>query len=108
MKRTSVLGISAIVLLLTAMISTLLAAGWLWGLDGVRAMQALGGWLKLPMELFTFLGDEQFYLVAIPLDNSESSFGPSFSPDGRRLALSSPTFARSSKCLSATRESGPP
>ena len=32
-----------------------------------RAFQALGGWLRTPMVIFTFLGDEQFYLIAIPL-----------------------------------------
>jgi hypothetical protein len=30
-------------------------------------VQALGGWLKLPMLVFTFLGDERFYLAIIPL-----------------------------------------
>lgn len=67
MKKTSTLGIIAIVMLLVSLAITLIFDGRLWALDGVRAMQALGGWLKLPMEIFTFLGDEQFYLLAIPL-----------------------------------------
>ncbi len=67
MKKTSTLAIIAILALLASLALTLVAGGWLWALDGVRAMQALGGWLKLPMRIFTFLGDEQFYLIAIPL-----------------------------------------
>ncbi len=67
MKKTSVLRVVAIIAALVALGVTLAAGGWLWALDGVRAMQALGGWLKLPMRIFTFLGDEQFYLIAIPL-----------------------------------------
>ena len=30
-------------------------------------VEGLGGWLTAPMRIITFLGDEQFYLVAIPL-----------------------------------------
>ncbi len=67
MKKTSTLGLIAVVALLVSMAITLIFGGRLWALDGVRAMQALGGWLKLPMQVFTFLGDEQFYLIAIPL-----------------------------------------
>ena len=67
MRKISTLGIIAIVALLVSLAITLISGGWLWALDGVRGMQALGGWLKLPMEIFTFLGDEQFYLIAIPL-----------------------------------------
>lgn len=67
MKKTSTLAIIAIVTLLVVLVATLIAGGRLWALDGVRAMQALGGWLKLPMRAFTFLGDEQFYLIAILL-----------------------------------------
>lgn len=67
MKKPSILNIIAVVALLLSLALTLIFGGRLWALDGVRAMQALGGWLKLPMEIFTFLGDEQFYLIAIPL-----------------------------------------
>ncbi len=67
MKKISTLGIIAIAALLAAFALTLIFGGRLWALDGVQALQALGGWLKLPMEAFTFLGDEQFYLLAIPL-----------------------------------------
>lgn len=67
MKRTATLNTIAIVALLLSLALTLVAAGWLWGLEGVRGMQALGGWLKLPMKIVTFLGEEQFYLLAIPL-----------------------------------------
>lgn len=67
MNKPSTLGISALVALLLSLALTLVAGGWLWALDGVRAAQGLGGWLELPMRAFTFLGDEQFYLLAIPL-----------------------------------------
>ncbi len=67
MKKTSTLNIIAGAALLLSLALTLAFGGGLWALDGVRGVQALGGWLKLPMQFFTFLGDEQFYLVAIPL-----------------------------------------
>lgn len=67
MKRTSVLKSSAAVALPLALIVTLLAAGWLWSLSGVLGLQALGGWLTAPMRVITFLGDERFYLIAIPM-----------------------------------------
>ncbi len=67
MKKTSTLGIIALIALLLALVVTLVTGRWLWALDGVRSFQAFGGWLKLPMEIFTFFGDEQFYLLAIPL-----------------------------------------
>ncbi len=67
MKKTANLTITAVVALLLALALTLVAADWLWSVNGNLALQSLGGWLKLPMDLFTFLGDEQFYLVALPL-----------------------------------------
>lgn len=67
MKKTSTLSIVAVGALLVSLAITLIAGGQLWTLAGVQAVQGLGGWLKLPMEVFTFLGDEQFYLIAIPL-----------------------------------------
>lgn len=67
MKKTSVLGASALVVVPLALIITALAAGWLWSLAGVIGLQALGGWLTMPLRVITFLGDEQFYLIAIPL-----------------------------------------
>jgi len=67
MKRTSVLKSSAAAALPLALIATLFAAGWLWSLSGTLGLQALGNWLTVPMRAITFLGDEQFYLIAIPL-----------------------------------------
>jgi membrane-associated phospholipid phosphatase len=67
MRRIQILGLITLLAILVTLAITVFAGGWLWSLDGVRAMQALGGWLKLPMQIFTFLGDEQFYLIAISL-----------------------------------------
>ena len=67
MKKTSTLGIIAIVALLVALVLTLIFGGALWDVGGNAALQGLGGWLKLPMAIFTFLGDEQFYLLLVPL-----------------------------------------
>jgi membrane-associated phospholipid phosphatase len=40
---------------------------WLdWGIPIITWLQGLGLWLKSPMELFTFLGTEEFYLVVMP------------------------------------------
>jgi len=38
-----------------------------WGLDLIRALQNLGTWLLTPMQAFTFLGNEIFFMVALPL-----------------------------------------
>ncbi len=54
-------------LLIVAAAATAIFGSGLWHLAPVAAFQALGRWLKTPMTLFTFLGDEQFYLVVIPL-----------------------------------------
>jgi len=67
MKKTSTLGIIAIVALLTALILTLIFGAALWDVGGNGALQSLGGWLKLPMQIFTFLGGEEFYLLLVPL-----------------------------------------
>ena len=67
MKKTSTLGIIAIVALLIALVLTLIFGSALWEVGGNAALQSLGGWLKLPMAIFTFLGDEQFYLLLVPL-----------------------------------------
>lgn len=67
MKNARPLTVIAFVALAVAAILTALFGAALWELSWVQAVQSLGGWLKLPMEFFTFLGDEQFYLVAIPL-----------------------------------------
>ena len=40
---------------------------WLdWGIPVIRWLQGLGDWLRAPMEFFTFLGTEQFYLLVMP------------------------------------------
>ena len=64
MKRPAAL---TLIPLLAVLALTLAASDWLWSLAGNTGMQALGGWLALPMRIFTFLGDEQFYLIAIPV-----------------------------------------
>ncbi len=38
-----------------------------WALDFIRAFQGLGGWFAPPMYFFTFLGTEEFFLLALPL-----------------------------------------
>ena len=37
------------------------------GIDWIIAIQSLGSWLKLPMEFFTFLGNENFFFLVLPL-----------------------------------------
>jgi membrane-associated phospholipid phosphatase len=66
MNRKHILAVIALALLLAALL-TVLFGPWLWSLDVVRGLQALGGWLTLPMRLFTLLGNDLFYLTAIPL-----------------------------------------
>lgn len=40
---------------------------WLsWGLDLARALQSLGSWLTAPMQLFSLLGTEEFYMLLLP------------------------------------------
>jgi membrane-associated phospholipid phosphatase len=67
MNRKGIMGMIALAALLLVALLTVILGNRLWSLDGVRALQALGGWLKLPMRIFTFLGDDLFYLTAIPL-----------------------------------------
>jgi membrane-associated phospholipid phosphatase len=40
---------------------------WTSGVEWVVMIQSLGGWLRGPMEFFTFLGYENFYLLILPL-----------------------------------------
>ena len=44
-----------------------MAGEWLWSIAGNRALQSLGVGLALPARVATFLGDEQFYLILIPI-----------------------------------------
>lgn len=37
------------------------------GIDWIIAIQSLGGWLELPMQFFTFLGNENFFFLVLPL-----------------------------------------
>lgn len=37
------------------------------GIDWILAIQSLGSWLELPMEFFTFLGNENFFFLVLPL-----------------------------------------
>ncbi len=37
------------------------------GIACIIALQGLGGWLEIPMKLFSFLGSEVFFLLALPI-----------------------------------------
>ena len=37
------------------------------GIDWIIAIQSLDGWLELPMQFFTFLGQENFFFLVLPL-----------------------------------------
>jgi membrane-associated phospholipid phosphatase len=37
------------------------------GIDWILAIQALGTWLEVPMKFFTFLGNENFFFLVLPL-----------------------------------------
>src|SRR5574339_98209 len=37
------------------------------GINWIIAIQSLGSWLELPMEIFTFLGNENFFFLVLPL-----------------------------------------
>jgi len=37
------------------------------GIDWIIAIQSLGNWLELPMQFFTFLGNENFFFLVLPL-----------------------------------------
>ena len=37
-----------------------------WGIQIIQGVQALGEWLKVPMLLFSLLGNELFYLLVAP------------------------------------------
>jgi membrane-associated phospholipid phosphatase len=37
------------------------------GIDWIVAIQSLGNWLELPMEFFSFLGQENFFFLVLPL-----------------------------------------
>ena len=37
------------------------------GIDWIIAIQSLGSWLELPMQFFTFLGQENFFFLVLPL-----------------------------------------
>ena len=37
------------------------------GVDWIIAIQGLGAWLEVPMKFFSFLGTENFFLLALPL-----------------------------------------
>jgi membrane-associated phospholipid phosphatase len=40
---------------------------WESGIAFVLAMQSLGAWLEAPMEFFSFLGSEEFFLLVLPV-----------------------------------------
>jgi membrane-associated phospholipid phosphatase len=41
---------------------------WLeWGYPVIQWIQGLGDWLLAPMEIFTFMGTENFYLIVLPV-----------------------------------------
>ncbi|HEX5840111.1 MAG TPA: phosphatase PAP2 family protein [Anaerolineales bacterium] len=37
------------------------------GIDWIIAIQSLGAWLELPMQILTFLGNENFFFLVLPL-----------------------------------------
>lgn len=40
---------------------------WLeWGIPVIKWLQSLGEWLVLPMKFFTYLGDQEFYILVMP------------------------------------------
>lgn len=38
-----------------------------WGISLILALQDWGDWLITPMNILTFLGDQDFFLIALPL-----------------------------------------
>jgi membrane-associated phospholipid phosphatase len=38
-----------------------------WGISVIAWLQNLGDWLTTPMQIFTFLGNEEFYLLVLPV-----------------------------------------
>ena len=107
MKKTSTFGIIAIAAFFIALVLTLIFGAALWDVGGDGTLQGLGGWLKLPMAIFTFLGDEQFFLLLVPLVywclNKE--LGADL---GVLLVLSSSPTPRSSRSSSTAGRSGRP
>jgi membrane-associated phospholipid phosphatase len=67
MNRKHIVALIALALLLFVALLTVFFGTWLWSLAGGRALQALGDWLTPPMRILTFLGDNLFYLIAMPL-----------------------------------------
>jgi membrane-associated phospholipid phosphatase len=40
---------------------------WLeWGIPVIKWLQSLGEWLVVPMKFFTYLGDQEFYILIMP------------------------------------------
>lgn len=37
------------------------------GLDWIVAIQSLGGWLEVPMRLFSLLGSQEIFFLVLPL-----------------------------------------
>jgi membrane-associated phospholipid phosphatase len=37
-----------------------------WGIPIIKWLQALGDWLVLPMQIFTYLGNKEFYILVAP------------------------------------------
>ncbi len=38
-----------------------------WGIEFILSLQAMGNWLIAPMNFFTFLGNEEFFLLVLPV-----------------------------------------
>ena len=38
----------------------------IWGIDLILGLQSMGTWLVVPLNIFTFLGNIEFFLLAIP------------------------------------------
>lgn len=40
---------------------------WTYGIEVTHFLQGLGSWLQVPMEIFTFFGNEIFYMLVMPI-----------------------------------------
>jgi membrane-associated phospholipid phosphatase len=50
-----------------ALLATVIYGPALWDVAGVRAVQAVGSWLRVPMQVISFLGSPEFFLLLVPL-----------------------------------------
>src|SRR5262245_50822919 len=55
---------------------------WNYGIEIVLWLQGLGTWLAIPMQLISFFGDEEFFLLLLPI-----VFWSISAPLGMRIGL---------------------